>query len=192
MPQNDKQMRALAEARNALQYVRVLLPLGAGNNFSDGKSPVVRVLVEARVASVRPAMMMEDVGLIASHKILSLFGLRLSEADKVSHLRKISGISVNAMCGNCSDQATVAFVYLYDRGVRPIDLMFLTNEKHAFVVIGREKESTTKPSTWGSAAIVCDPWNDEAYPLVPEIAETTLLEKMKCNCSEAKVFCRFG
>src|SRR5438105_29150 len=45
-------------------------------------------------------------------------------------------------CGNCGEQAAVAFMYLKDAGVRPLDLMAYQDPgDHAFVVIGRVEGS---------------------------------------------------
>jgi hypothetical protein len=75
--------------------------------------------------------------------------------------------------GNCAEQAALAFVYLRDRGIFPLDYMFkpdwvpfLSLGGHAFVVIGRSKGSDpAKPSTWGRLAVIADPHETEtAYP----------------------------
>ncbi|WP_299438096.1 hypothetical protein [uncultured Rhodospira sp.] len=61
-------------------------------------------------------------------------------------------------CGNCGEFSAVAFIYLYDKGVRPIDWMSLTGGDHAFVVIGRAAGDANDVDQWGSIAAVCDPW----------------------------------
>lgn len=75
--------------------------------------------------------------------------------------------------GNCAEQAALAFIYLRDRGVFPLDYMFKPNwvpfldfGGHAFVVIGRKKGSdTAAPATWGDLAVIADPHETEtAYP----------------------------
>ena len=68
-------------------------------------------------------------------------------------------------CGNCGEQAAVAFMHLVERKVKPIDYMFRNNADHAFVVIGRDKGSLPENhSSWGKDANVCDPWHGKAYP----------------------------
>lgn len=62
--------------------------------------------------------------------------------------------------GKCSAHMAIAFCFLFDQGVRPLDEMVTWQFKnHTFVVIGRQKESNEKvPATWGQAAVICDPW----------------------------------
>jgi hypothetical protein len=69
-------------------------------------------------------------------------------------------------CGNCGEQAAVAFVYLKDAGVRPLDYMVYKEPgDHAFVVIGRAANSVESDyTTWGDDAVVCDPWGGNAFP----------------------------
>ena len=183
----------LAAAKAALQYVQVVLPLGSGNNFKDGRNPILRAFVEVKlVTDVRPAMLREDIAMILTSKLYRAFGAEFGEAERAAYITRVASIAVAAGCGNCSDQATVAFCYLYYQHIRPIDLMYLTNEKHSFVVIGKNSDGGLDPATWGEDVVVCDPWNDDAYTLAPAQAASTLLVKMQCNCSQAKTFCRFG
>jgi hypothetical protein len=70
-------------------------------------------------------------------------------------------------CGNCGEQSAVAFMYLMQYRVSPLDYMAFTNLDHAFVVLGRPKATDDSAvSTWGDLAVVCDPWKNEgiAYP----------------------------
>jgi hypothetical protein len=60
-------------------------------------------------------------------------------------------------CGNCGENADLAFIYLYDRGVRPIDRVEHTGD-HNFVVIGRQDGAINDTASWGPAAVICDPW----------------------------------
>jgi hypothetical protein len=62
--------------------------------------------------------------------------------------------------GNCVEQASIAFVYLYQNGVRPLDfMMFGANGwDHGWLVIGRDANATEDLSTWGADAVWCDPW----------------------------------
>lgn len=64
--------------------------------------------------------------------------------------------------GNCGELAAIAFIYLEDNGVKPLDYMVFDNEPaydHVWVVIGRVNGSNPlKVSTWGPDAVWCDPW----------------------------------
>lgn len=67
-------------------------------------------------------------------------------------------------CGNCDEQAMAAFMYLYNRKVRQLDLM-VCPKAHVFVVLGRdEKSESNNTDTWGDAAVICDPWDNVSYP----------------------------
>ena len=71
-------------------------------------------------------------------------------------------------CGNCGPQSAVAFVFLRNKGVRPLDWMHYNNLQHAFVIVGRKNESEPGDSrTWGKKAVVCDPWRGQAEPAMP-------------------------
>ena len=64
-------------------------------------------------------------------------------------------------CGNCGELTAVAFMFLYNKGVRPLDYMALSDPAdHAFVVIGRggSRADDSVGGNWGDAAVVCDPW----------------------------------
>lgn len=73
-------------------------------------------------------------------------------------LRVMARESANHGCANCGEFAAVAFVYLYDLGVRPLDYMSLVGQDHAFVVLGRKKGDPTTAAKWGPSAVVCDAW----------------------------------
>ncbi|HHF7365987.1 TPA: hypothetical protein ACPSKY_001091 [Legionella bozemanae] len=66
--------------------------------------------------------------------------------------------------GNCLLQAAMAFEYLKEKGIRPIEIYKMVDGDHAFVVVGRPITSNPRdPSSWGSA-FICDPWANEIYP----------------------------
>ena len=71
--------------------------------------------------------------------------------------------------GNCMEQAALAFVYLYEAGVAPLDYMCFTARKkdkkgrplydHAWLVIGLDADAELNDlRTWGDDAVWCDPW----------------------------------
>jgi hypothetical protein len=59
-------------------------------------------------------------------------------------------------CGNCEENSAIAFIFLWDLGVRPLDWMKLSKD-HLFVVIGRAGDENDW-KTWGPVAVICDPW----------------------------------
>ncbi len=74
----------------------------------------------------------------------------------LSDLRRISMAARQYRAGNCREYSAVAFIYLYDQKVAPLDWMALDAD-HAFVVLGRT-EGSRRISDWGPACVVCDPW----------------------------------
>ncbi|MGH9593962.1 MAG: hypothetical protein ACRD5L_12790, partial [Bryobacteraceae bacterium] len=62
-------------------------------------------------------------------------------------------------CGNCGEQSALAFVYLRDRRIHPLDWIQVNNFSHAFVVLGRDADSDIGDyNTWGRSSVYCDPW----------------------------------
>jgi hypothetical protein len=128
----------MQRAKEAVAHVRRKLPRGAGNR-SDGSSDA-----RACVLWVRENM--------------------VSAADWVPHLAQRAA---QYGCGNCGEQAAVAFMYLKGRGVRSLDYMNLNNPNgtaiHSFIVIGFDADNGSS-SGWGDGAVVCDPWDEgQAY-----------------------------
>jgi hypothetical protein len=79
-------------------------------------------------------------------------------------LRNVAALAEEKGCGNCGEQSAMAFVYLLDRHILPLDWMGLESGKHNYVVVGRSRYSNPDdPRGWGPEAVVCDPWKGEAY-----------------------------
>jgi RHS repeat-associated protein len=83
-------------------------------------------------------------------------------------IRARAAYSAESAVGNCGEKAAVAFVYLKSLTAHPLDFMVTQSGtllgSHAFVVIGRLKDSSPKdPTTWGRKAVVCDPWDSKVY-----------------------------
>jgi hypothetical protein len=109
----------------------------------------------------------------------------------VGDIRKIADNAVMTRCGNCGENAAIAFILCVDKGVEPLDYMELAAEEddHAFLVIGRREGSQAlhyDANTWGPDAVVCDPWMNKAYPcseLSTQMAPmtTSFLYRSKCR-----------
>ncbi len=77
------------------------------------------------------------------------------------YLEKSAEAAQAYSCGNCGEQSAIAFVYLRQQKIFPLDWMEVDGYKHAFVIIGRNRGSdTTNYATWGDDAVICDPWRD--------------------------------
>jgi hypothetical protein len=134
------------DAQQAVKYVKDKLTIGANNQFSDiwnshGKS----------------------LTCVAGEKAAELVMSRiLNNMQILEKIRTIARMAENRKCGNCGEQTCVAFIYLYDRNVRPLDFMQFDNGDHGYVVLGR-KEHAVKVANWGSDAYIADPWLGRSY-----------------------------
>lgn len=90
-----------------------------------------------------------------------------SAVDMLLRIERLAKFARKHGCGNCGEQSAVAFMYLYQMKIRPLDRMSLgpkvkgNGVDHAFVVIGRAGTKTGKLTDWdkwGPKAVVCDPW----------------------------------
>lgn len=136
----------LERAKQAVEHVRKAMALGASNKVGDAlRSTGMSILCVAAQRSV-------EVAITAREGVPAWI---VEAAAKSEHVG----------CGNCGEQAAIAFMYLLDTlKVEPLDYMVRTNADHAFVVVGRKagsKESDFK--TWGGDCIVCDPWAGAAF-----------------------------
>lgn len=76
-------------------------------------------------------------------------------------MEKSADAAMQFGCGNCGEQSAIAFVYLRQQKILPLDWMQVNDYEHAFVVIGRQRGSDSRDfRTWGDEAVVCDPWRD--------------------------------
>lgn len=93
--------------------------------------------------------------------------------------KMVTDMCVAKKMGNCGELAYAAVHHLYGMGVRDIDYVEVgctgqvTNTKvldHEFVVLGRAGGPVLNgadigaPSTWGTDAVICDPWDRSVYP----------------------------
>ena len=81
-----------------------------------------------------------------------------SSATPIDWVRLMAEGAKKNKCGNCGENSALAFMWLYDQGVRPLDWMNLGAADHAFVVIGRKPGAAANWKAWGRDAVVCDSW----------------------------------
>ena len=135
-------------ANDVRAAVKLKLDIGAGNRMNS------------------PSGVTENVNRMRKFTAPQII-LRNAFVRNVADARRIADNAIRARCGNCGEQAAVAFVMLIDRGVEPLDLMECTSTDHSFVVIGRRENSDPTgydAMKWGPDAVICDPWMDDAYP----------------------------
>jgi hypothetical protein len=147
----------LSSARAAVDYVKKNITMGASNKLSDmfGTLTVVKFCtnemrdkVDQELASYADANYVNNYNEAEFHK-------RYLKAN--ASWSKLYG------CGNCGEQSALAFTFLENQQIFPLDWVCTENWSHAFVIINRAKGSDlSNYQTWGSAAVICDPWSDYA------------------------------
>lgn len=147
MPSGENLLLAMA----AVAYAREVFTVGASNKVPDLVSTLGKsFLCVVASRSVEIAVPAEPLG---------------NDPATATMLRAWAAKAAELGCGNCGEQAAVAFMYLADRGTRPLDYMALVKPgDHAYVVIGRSSQSRASDyTTWGEDAVVCDPWDNKAF-----------------------------
>lgn len=140
--------RNLAEARLAVDFVTKHLDIKSADKVKD----------------VVGSLGMSVIGRVGAYTQERIQWLTIKNRTPLQDMRIRACSAICHRAGNCGEQAAIAFMFLYDRGVRPIDYMSRVNANHAFVVIGRKLPSkASAPSTWGKDAVICDPWAGHAY-----------------------------
>ncbi|MBA3814971.1 MAG: hypothetical protein H0X29_00305 [Parachlamydiaceae bacterium] len=87
--------------------------------------------------------------------------------------------------GNCSDLALAGLVYALKKNpFQRIEKAIIVDGNHAFLVIGREKESNAADyKTWGKNSVICDPWANKCYPVAK--VERELYDFLGCYEDES-------
>lgn len=151
----------MADALEAVRYVKSKMKFGARNQMGD--------LLRSRGQSIDCISDMRSDIVKYADTLKDLF----AESEAAAHERLAeftASAAAHYGCGNCDEQAALAFIYLRDKGVFPIDWvdkLGLAGGKlggHSFVVIGRIAKAV-KPADWGPTAVICDPHeNATAFP----------------------------
>jgi hypothetical protein len=149
-PQDDLKAN-LAWANAAVRHARKAMKIGAANKDHSKKKEAGTCLAVVRSNDEKQR---KD----AKTQLESIL-VRADEAEQ-------------AGCGNCGEQSAIAFAYLSRKGVRPIDWARVANGDHAFVIIGRKKNSDIADyKTWGAVAVVADPWGNGAFEAKDMVAK---------------------
>jgi hypothetical protein len=110
MPLTLKQNLTMAQA--AINHTSAKLSLGAQNDHQNpNQADAQRAVVEMRV--------------------------EMSQLLGSSPIHRVAAFAKSAKAGNCGEQAAVAFEFLKNHGVFPLDIMRLTSGDHGWVVVGR-------------------------------------------------------
>lgn len=85
--------------------------------------------------------------------------------DPVVYINELEKLAYQSQTGNCSELSAVAFKYLVNSQVAPIEYfgVFRGAWNHAFIILNRpEGSSLSDLKSWSSQAVVCDPLYDRA------------------------------
>lgn len=112
-------------------------------------------------------------------------------AYTIGNLRGTAEFAARNRYGNCHEQAIMAFVFLYDRGVRPLDLMTFGNNSydHVWTCIGLTLGwQRANLRSWGPDAVWCDPWQGEGVAFAIDDLVKGKVRNLnaiyKCNTAE--------
>ncbi len=150
----------LAWAQKAIAFVKKHTPLGPSNKVSSGMATSKIVREEMKVY----------LNAYSSNLARDRPDLDVAKSSELN-IAFIAAMTMRFGAGNCGEQAALAFIFLRDQQVFPIDYiekpdLFLNYGGHAFVVIGRKQYSDpNNVDEWGEEAVVCDPHQEEkAFP----------------------------
>jgi hypothetical protein len=178
----------LAAALNVVKGVKSKVPFGASNRGADYDAAFDKF--HKKIEGANPNALDKLLGkmtyflplLTGANRAQQIYNETTGEApsNPLERFRQVANITVRTKAGNCNEQSIVAFMDLYDLGIRPLAWVHLDNGRHAFVVIGRSPKSGSNPSKWGENCVVCDPWANEAYYLPADSGAGILQTKWGC------------
>lgn len=131
----------------ALKHARSKLPFKSSNKLREGTMEVTfegEEVVWDR--SVRQTVANKNIGMLEDKLPRSTLSAYLLEAE-------------SARAGNCTQYALLAFDYLRQKDVRPVQVVQLEEPgDHVFTIAGKIAGELANMSTWGKEVFVCDPW----------------------------------
>lgn len=159
-----------AVAREAMQHARQSLPTGASNRPKDVAIHVLKSVLDVYLRGKDPLEGSPTACVPQMRKEGRRLKANAADRDQTSNPYRSMLIEArNATrfgCGNCREHSIIAFLYLVEKGIHPLDWMCLQDPgDHAFVVIGRTNGMVVeRPDMWPRHVWVCDPWKGENYP----------------------------
>jgi hypothetical protein len=129
----------------ALNYVQRYMTIGASNKVLD----VVTSLGESRSCV---AKLKSDY---ASGRNFASWHDAVAECARLGRIRG---------CGNCGEQSAIAYMFLWDNSMVPVDWIKVNDVDHNFTLLGCRPGAGSDKSRWGPRCVVVDPWNRICYP----------------------------
>ena len=138
--------RALLMGNGANSYVQSKMKLGAANNYLNPNMWFNEVETKSCVLQARA-----EISSMYKGKTVSIIEYTLKKA----------AILENTGCGNCHEQASLAFAWLIKNRVGPIEIMHFSNADHVFCVLNRSiLTKVENPDQWNEDSVYCDPWRN--------------------------------
>ena len=140
----------LSAAIAAMSYTASKLKVGHTNVLADAlKTPVRQLQAMNRILPMRREIdqAIED-RYVSDDDVFRTVQINAEKAEKFG-------------TGNCEEQASTAFMHLLRMNSVAVDYCRWKEGKHAFVLVGRRGEKTTKGKItefpWFEDAVICDP-----------------------------------
>lgn len=191
---SENKEKYLAAALNVVKGVKAKVSFGASNRGADYAASYQKF--HQKIEGANPNILDKVLGgmtaflpLLTGANRAQQIGNEVSgnaPSSPLERFRQIANITVKTKAGNCNEQSIVAFMDLYDLGIRPLAWVHTDNGKHAFVVIGRKPKTSSNPKDWGEDCVVCDPWANEAYYLPADSGAGILQTKWGCPTATAQ------
>lgn len=141
-------------AKEACAYVYKICPLGSANRC-NGIGPGTRESAES-------ALIREKSDFDQQVKAILAVSEHSAQEKYLSIIRLLADVAQKAKAGNCQEMAAVAFLFLMEQGIAPIEMVCVPT--HTFVVIGRDPElDIDDPGCWNQETVICDPWRRGDY-----------------------------
>jgi hypothetical protein len=171
----------MVAAKQAIEYVRSKCGILAANRDSDLKEWKSSKSNNRDIDDALDEASLEAIQNTPTKRVGGMMGGEVTDPkDKVA---AEAAAAKKFRVGNCEMQSSVAFEFLKQFNV-PLDIVYLqmyernaqksvkklfgeeelARPDHVFVVVGRPKDTdVTNYGTWGTQAVVCDPWVRRAY-----------------------------
>lgn len=184
--EQDKVEQNIAAAKEAVTYTQKILYRGMGNPWNKWEDPrnMERYKMFSRGygtkgVGIAYAAFIPELILTAKRMAElpddNLLRDQIEEARESGDLQKVKQLQIKAIertarlgeelgFGNCSEHASICYLYLRNRGTpRPIEMLLTAD--HAFVAIGRLAVNSPNPKDWNPDTVICDAYYDEIYSL---------------------------
>jgi hypothetical protein len=140
----------LQAAQDACDHTYLICPLGSANRPNGKcKESAYSALIKAK------SNFSKQVGTILSNNSHTL------PHRHFKIIQLLAQIAKEAQAGNCQEMAAVAFLFLLEKKILPLEIVNTPN--HTFVVLGRDPATPIHdPELWNEEALICDPWNRQA------------------------------